>query len=166
MLRESILVTALTPETIRVSRQQKGVCQSCHLKPACGEQFLQAMTARRDFHLPRKFLQDQAEQNLEAGQELTLELGAASLVKLSLLLYFVPLVLMFPVMLLCESWGSPELATVLAVFASLSLSFFTLHHLLSKQILSAQLRLLIDPHSAQKITHEDEKVLNHEKRSV
>ncbi len=166
MLRESILVTALTPETIRVSRKQQGVCQSCQLKPACGEQFLQAMPSRRDFLLPRKFFHGQAENKLVEGQELTLELGAASLVRLSLLLYFLPLVLMFPVMLLCELWGGSELVTVLAVFATLGLSYCILHRLLPKQLLSAQLKLFADPRSVQQSTNQEGKVLNHEEISL
>lgn len=165
MLRESILVTALTPETIRVSRQQKGACQSCQLKPACGEQFLQAIPSRRDFLLPRQFLHGQAEDKLLEGQELTLELGAASLVRLSLLLYFLPLVLMFPVMLLFEFWEGSELATVLAAFATLGLSYGILHRLLPKQFLSAQLKLFANPRSVQQCTNQEGKVLNHEEIS-
>lgn len=162
MLKEPLIINAVVAQTIDVSPANQGTCQSCQLKPACGQQLLQAMRGKRQIFLPDGLLRDTALTGLKAGQKAMLEIPGSSLVKLALLLYLAPLLLMLPVTLLCEMWNLSESTTVIAGFTALGLSFATLHHYLPVQSLSAQMKLTIDPRSSYDSLKETDKVMNHE----
>jgi positive regulator of sigma E activity len=142
MLSEPVNIIAIQPESIQVTPEREGTCQTCQLKSCCG----QALSARQQKHsvtLPRHRLQGAGIEHPYIGQQGRLELNEASLVGLSLLFYLLPLLLLMLALVFSTLAGLSEGYAVLLAFSFFGLSFFILHKYFQKQRFSCQIALYL-----------------------
>lgn len=91
MIEEPGIVVSVDSEEIWVATQRKTTCGSCAAKATCGQGILSALSADKKPHM----LKVRSDLKLHQGDQVTLGISEASLVRSALLVYIVPLLFMF-----------------------------------------------------------------------
>lgn len=91
MIEEPGVVVAVDVDGVWVATQRKSTCGSCSARMACGQGILNSLSADKKTHT----IKVATELSLAEGDQVTLAISQHSLVSSALLVYMLPLLLMF-----------------------------------------------------------------------
>ena len=91
MLREQGRIVAVESSTVWVETIQKSVCGSCAAKPGCGQRLLASFGAQPNY-LKVLLANDGAANKHNVGDVVTIGIPEQAVVKVSLLIYLLPLI--------------------------------------------------------------------------
>lgn len=90
MLEQTAIVMEVTPGYVMVESQRKSTCQGCGIKKACGTSLLDNL-----FATSRVRMKVRDEIGVKPGDEVMIAIDENSLVKVSALMYLLPLLMLF-----------------------------------------------------------------------
>ncbi|PCJ39925.1 MAG: hypothetical protein COA71_12155 [SAR86 cluster bacterium] len=124
MLSEIVKISSVGSESIRLQPfNSNGTCNSCSLKPSCGQYLLNSLYLNREVELPTSLLPKETDlRSLKNGSQIQINIEAGKLVQLALLLYLLPLLGMLFTAYLAELAGLSEVLIMTLVFLVLFLS--------------------------------------------
>ena len=129
MLSEIVKISSIEPKFVKLQPFNNGSCTSCSLKPTCGQYLLNSFYLNREIELPLSMLPKEMDtQSLKNGTQILINIEASKLVRLSMLLYLVPLLSILLVTLLAGLAGFSEMVILGLDVIVLSLSMGMLHH--------------------------------------
>lgn len=114
MIEQQAQVTQVRNGEVWLSVRRQSGCQSCELKKGCGTGSLGRLfgLSEQVFRLPNQH-------NLKSGDRVIIAIPEKSYLLASLLIYLLPLLLMFLSGAIAESWWQIEWLTVLMTLAGL-----------------------------------------------
>ncbi len=104
MIEEPGVVVAVDTDGVWVATQRKTTCGSCAAKAACGQGLLNSLSADKKPHTVKV----QSDLQLREGDQVVLAISQQSLVRSALLVYMLPLLLMFAAALAVDALNASE----------------------------------------------------------
>lgn len=134
MLSEIANISSVGSNYIRIESNKAGTCNSCSLKPSCGQYFLSSLYKNRELEMPKTLIRnDQSVHSLQKGSLVQINIEETKLVQLALTLYLLPLLSMLLTAFLAHLAGVHELLIMVLVISVLFLNMKILNHYFSKQ---------------------------------
>lgn len=144
MLSEPVIIRPGNPGFMSIEPDQAFACRRCALKPSCGQYLLMGARRSRHMQLPDKMLPTDAIAGVGSGGQLYMQIAGRDLVKISLLLYLLPLLLLLAAVFIAGALLFTESLTVIFSFIIFGLSFYLLHKYIKTQDPAALLKLRIE----------------------
>lgn len=126
MIEETALVLEVREQQVLLQTQRKNACQTCSVKSGCGTSTLSKVVGKRSSQFVVENTLD-----LHTGDQVVVAIDENALVQGSLLIYFLPLVLMLMAGILAELLFSTELVTILFSIIGFVLSMMVVRYILS-----------------------------------
>ena len=126
MIEETALVLEVREQQVLLQTQRKNACQTCSVKAGCGTSTLSKVVGKRS----SQFVVDNT-LDLHTGDQVVVAIDENALVQGSLLIYFLPLVIMLMAGILAEFLFSTELVTIVFSIIGFVLSMMVVRYILS-----------------------------------
>lgn len=119
MITQQAKVVDCDDKTVWLEAERQSTCSGCKLKQGCG-------TGLLENHVGKRFSQISVEKNNEfsIGQEVKLAIPEERLLQGALLMYILPLLLLFVFSALAQALGLNEVIEIIAGIAGLLLGFY------------------------------------------
>ncbi|MEH6443379.1 MAG: SoxR reducing system RseC family protein [Oceanospirillaceae bacterium] len=130
MIEEKALIVAISENEVTIAAARNSACGQCASKSDCGQSSIAQWAASKMVNMEVKKPLNLA---LEIGDTVLVGINEQSFLKASLLLYFLPLVVMFIAGALATSVDALEWQVIVSAFLGLFWSFY-LVRLVSKKL--------------------------------
>ncbi|OUS37392.1 hypothetical protein A9R01_04710 ['Osedax' symbiont bacterium Rs2_46_30_T18] len=123
MIEEQALVVAVESNQILVEASRQSACGKCAANNDCGQSAVAQWAAAKMVNIP---VINPENISINIGDTVIVGIDEQSFVRASVLLYFLPLLVMFGVGLITTAAGALEWMVISASLASLVLSFYVI----------------------------------------
>ena len=142
MIEETAVVVDVGEQRLLLETQRKSVCQSCSVKSGCGTSTLAKVVGKRS----AQFSVDKT-LNVKVGDTVVVGMDENALVQGSLLIYFLPLMVMMLVGVLAEYAFANEPITILSVIGGFVVAMIMVRFI----FLNSHLKSTVQPHLIRQI---------------
>ncbi len=139
MIKQQAKVVACDDTTVWLEAERKSTCSGCQMKQGCG-------TGLLENHVGKRFSQISVQKTADVniGQEVSIAIPEEALLQGALLMYILPLVLLFSFSALAKVLGFNELVEIIAGISGLLLGFYWVREKLKHQKDGFQARIIED----------------------
>ena len=123
MIEEQALVVAVESNQILVEASRQSACGKCAVNNDCGQSAIAQWAAAKMVNIP---VTNPESLSINIGDTVIVGIDEQSFVRASVLLYFLPLLMMFGVGLIATAAGAFEWVVISASFSALVLSFYVI----------------------------------------
>jgi len=137
MIKQQAKVVKSNDTTVWLEAERQSTCSACKLKQGCG-------TGLLENHVGKRFSQISVNKTSEVkiGQEVNLGIPEESLLQGALLMYIVPLVLLFVLSAIVKALGFNEAVEIIAGISGLLLGFYWVRERLKNNKDNFQARII------------------------
>ncbi|MCJ8338720.1 MAG: SoxR reducing system RseC family protein [Pseudomonadales bacterium] len=140
MIEEQALVVAVESNQILVETSRNSACGKCSASNDCGQSAIAQWAAAKMINIP---VSNPDNLSITIGDTVVVGIDEQSFVRASILLYLLPLVMMFTIGLIVTAADGPEWQVITASFSALVLSFYLIRIFCQKYQQDANYQLVV-----------------------